>query len=64
MIRLRFCGIPALFGKAIHYMKREDPNLRIMVLSILTLGRSMIFEKDPDYSTITSMQSRKFEIPQ
>jgi len=63
LVKLRYCGIPVILGEAIHMLKEGKQALKVLVLSILTIGRSARFKKSPDFSTITDEKSCEVGIP-
>jgi len=63
LIRLNYSGIPRLLKSAIHSVKTNKTGFRSFVLSFLTIGRTAIFKKSPDYSTIYSPMKGEIGIP-
>lgn len=54
LIRCRFSGLPKILGRAAHLIKVRKKNFINITLSLLSIGRTALFKKDPDFSTITS----------
>lgn len=63
LIKLNYSGIPVLLKSAIHSIKMDGTKFKSLVLSLLTVSRSAIFKKEPDYSTITSPIKGSVDIP-
>lgn len=53
LVRCRYSGLPRILGLAAHLIKQEVLGFINTVLSILSIGRTAKFEKDPNFSTIT-----------
>lgn len=63
LVKLRYCGIPTILGKAIHMLKEGEQAFKVLVLSILTMGRSAKFKKSPNFSTISDEKTCDVSIP-
>jgi hypothetical protein len=62
-IRLNYAGIPIILKSAINLLKIGDPSFKMLVLSILTIGRTAKFQKCPNYNTITDVGTGSSDIP-
>lgn len=62
-IRLNYSGIPVILKSATHFFKTDKTGFRSLVLSFLTIGRTAIFKKSPDFRTIAGAQVGEIGIP-
>jgi hypothetical protein len=53
LIKLRYCRLPTILGPAIQLIKDHVEHFATCVLSVLSVGRTAKFLKNPIYSTIT-----------
>jgi hypothetical protein len=62
-VRLNYSGLPRILKEAIHLFKQDDSDFKRLLFSLLTIARTAIFEKSPDYSTITSATTGTQDVP-
>jgi hypothetical protein len=63
LVRLNYSGLPLILKEAIHLFKQDDNDFKRLLFSLLTIGRTAIFDKCPDYSTITNKSTATMDIP-